>query len=100
MILIFLKNLQNQKNQSKKKKKSRTLKNAIILLNGKQKVLNEYPNSKQGKRLTSILDNQLKILTPKEMLQRLSLARSQVKASNISDNLLNESYEAEWILYL
>ena len=34
------------------------------------------------------------------MLQRLSLARSQVKASNISDNLLNENYEAEWILYL
>ena len=100
MILIFLKNLQNQRNQSKKKKKSRTLKNAIILLNGKQKVLNEYPSSKQGKRLTSILDNQLKILTPKEMLQRLSLARLQVKASNISDNLLNESYEAEWILYL
>ena len=30
MILIFSKNLQNQKNQSKKKKKALTLKNAII----------------------------------------------------------------------
>ena len=34
MTLIFLKNLQNQKNQSKKGKKTLTLKNAIILLNG------------------------------------------------------------------
>ena len=32
MILIFLKNLQNQKNQSEKETKSLTLKNAIILL--------------------------------------------------------------------
>ena len=32
MILIFLINLQNQKNQSEKETKSLTLKNAIILL--------------------------------------------------------------------
>ena len=37
---MFLKNLQNQENQSKKK--SLTLKNAIILLNGRQKVLNAF----------------------------------------------------------
>ena len=37
---------------------------------------------KQGKRL--------KILTPKQMLQRLSIALAQVKASNTSENLLSE----------
>ena len=32
----------------------------------------------------------LKILTPKQMLQRLLIALAQVKAGNISENLLNE----------
>ena len=32
----------------------------------------------------------LKILTPKQMLQRLPLALAQVKAGNISENLLNQ----------
>ena len=32
----------------------------------------------------------LKILAPKQMLQRLSIALAQVKAGNNSENLLNE----------
>ena len=32
----------------------------------------------------------LKILTPKQMLQRLPIALAQVKARNRSENLLNE----------
>ena len=32
----------------------------------------------------------LKILTPKQMLQRFSIALAQVKAGNNSENLLNE----------
>ena len=32
----------------------------------------------------------LKILTPKQMLQRLSIALARVKASNNSESLLNE----------
>ena len=32
----------------------------------------------------------LKILTPKQMLQRLSIALAQVKAGNTSENLMNE----------
>ena len=32
----------------------------------------------------------LKILTPKQMLQRLPIALAQVKASNNSESLLNE----------
>ena len=38
--------------------------------------------AKQGTRL--------KILTPKQMLQRLPIALPQVKTSNNSENLLNE----------
>ena len=33
----------------------------------------------------------LKILSPKQMLQRLPIALAQVKAGNKSENLLNES---------
>ena len=56
MILIFLKNLQNQKNQLKMKKKTLTFKKPILLLNGRQKVLNAFesgifPKIKQGKGL-------------------------------------------------
>ena len=56
---------------------------------------------------------ELKIVTPKQILQRLPIALAQVKASNTSENLLNEVrqviyslYQAEeftkkeWILYL
>ena len=35
-------------------------------------------------------NSKLKILTPKQMLQRLPIALAQVKAGNNSENLLNE----------
>ena len=38
----------------------------------------------------------LKILTPKQMLQRLPVALAQVKAGNISENLLNQ---VRWKIY-
>ena len=56
-----LKNLQNQKNQSENKRDT-TLKTAIILLNGRQRVLNAFesrafPKRKQGEGLKSISAN-------------------------------------------
>ena len=90
MIFIFLKNLQIQKISLKRKRKALTLKNAILLLNGRQNVLNAFeigifPKRKQGNGLTSILDKvfnhkQLRILTPKQILLRLPIALEQVKA--------------------
>ena len=41
----------------------------------------------------------LKILTPKQMLQRLPIALAQVKAGNNSENLLNEIREIIYSLY-
>ena len=41
----------------------------------------------------------LKILTPKQMLQRLPIALAQVKAGNISKNLLNEIKQIMHSLY-
>ena len=53
----------------------------------------ECLQEKQGKRLTNILDQvfnhkQLKILTSKQILQRLPIALAQIKAgNNISEDL-------------
>ena len=41
----------------------------------------------------------LKILTPKQLLQRLPIALAQVKASNHSESLLNEIRQIVYSLY-
>ena len=41
----------------------------------------------------------LKILTPKQMLQRLPIALVQVKAGNDSESLLNEIRQIVYSLY-
>ena len=41
----------------------------------------------------------LKILTPRQMLQRLPIALAQVKAGNNSENLLNEIRRIVYSLY-
>ena len=41
----------------------------------------------------------LKILTPKQMLQRLPIALAQIKAGNNSENLLNEIRKIAYSLY-
>ena len=41
----------------------------------------------------------LKILTPKQMLQRLAITLAQVKAGNISKNLLNQICQIIYSLY-
>ena len=41
----------------------------------------------------------LKILTPKQMLQRLPVAPAQVKAGNNSESLLNEIRQIIYSLY-
>ena len=42
---------------------------------------------------------QLKILTPKQMLQRLPISLAQVKAGNTSENLLDEIKKIIYSLY-
>ena len=41
----------------------------------------------------------LKILTPKQMLQRSPIALAQIKAGNNSENLLNEIRKIAYFLY-
>ena len=44
-------------------------------------------------------DKEIKILTPKQMLQRLPIALAQIKAGNTSENVLNEIRQIIYSLY-
>ena len=79
----------------KKEQKVLTFNNTIRLFEGKQKVLNSFeskifPIEKQAQ------GKGLKLLTLKQMLQRLSMAFAEIKTSNTSENLQNEIHQ---ILY-
>ena len=43
--------------------------------------------------------SKLKVLTPKQMLQKLPIALAQVKAGNNSESLLNEIRQIVYSLY-
>ena len=59
-----------------------------MVLNGfKRKI---FLTKSTGAGLFNTNDSKLKVLTPKQMLQRLPIALAQVKAGNNSENLLNE----------
>ena len=103
--------------KEKKEKKALTIKNATILLNGRQRVLNAFesgifPKGKQiqGRGRPRILGcvafvanvsdhKQLKILTLKEILQRFPITLSQVKSDNTSEHLLDEICQVIYSLH-
>ena len=61
-----------------------------MILKGKRKTAEEQ--TKQD-------GTELKILSPKQMLQRLPIALAQVKAGNNSESLLNEIRQIVYSLY-
>ena len=72
--------------------------------NGRKKVLNAFESKifsikSKGSGLLNTDHSKLKILTPKQMVQRLPIALSQVKAGNNSENLLNEIRQIVYSLY-
>ena len=54
---------------------------------------------KQIKKQKTIHGEPFKILTPKQMFQRLPIALAQLKPSNTSENLLNEICQVIYSLY-
>ena len=68
-----------------------------MVLNGfKSKI---FLTESTGAGLFNTDNSKLKILTPKQMLQRLPIALAQVKAGNNSEDLLNEIREIIYSLY-
>ena len=58
-----------------------------------------FPLKSNGSGLLNTNHSKLKILTPKQMLQRLLIALAQVKAGNNSESLLNEIKQIVYFLY-
>ena len=83
-----------------------TIKNTKNLYDSRQKIIDLF-NSYSKIRYEAIYKSKqnkterkgLKILTPKQMLQRLPIAVAQVKARNNSENLLNEIRQIIYSLY-
>ena len=62
-------------------------------------MFNEYAKNMSKNIYESKQGTGLKILTPKQMLQRLPIALPQIKAGNNSDSLLNEIRQIVYSLY-
>ena len=58
----------------------------VVLKAFQSGIFHKLEESQKGERV----NEQLKILTPNQMLKRLPIALAQVKAGNSSDSLLNE----------
>ena len=84
--------------QNKKEEKARIYGNVNKIPKGKQKVLNGFKSKIFPiKKPTHVTD--LKILTIKQVLQRLLIALAQVKAGNTSERLRNEICQVIYSLY-
>ena len=62
-------------------------------------MFDDYSRIASEAKYKSKYGESLKILTPKQMLQRLPIALAQVKAGNTSENLLKEIRQIIYSLY-
>ena len=94
VLNVFKSNLNKLSNgRFRSKEQENALKNIKVPQESREvviKLFNDYSsNASEGKYRTKFGDG-LKILTPKQMLQRLPIALAQVKAANKFKNLLNK----------
>ena len=104
MILGILEIKQDRKMIRKNKKKKLFLKTWIIFFEAREILLDRFDSKIflikfKGSGILNTDHSKLKILTPKQMLQRLPIALAQVKAGNNSENLLNEIRQIVYSLY-
>ena len=62
-------------------------------------MFNNYPRGNSRRTYESRQRKGFKILTPKQMIQRLSIALAQIKAGNNSESSLNEIRQIVYCLY-
>ena len=102
-IMNFRKNTK-PKSQEKKQEKEIVLENLYDFFEGREKVLDAFKSKiffikSKGAGILNPNHFKLKILTHKQMLQRLPIALAQVKAGNNSESLLNEIRQIVYSLY-
>ena len=67
--------------------------------NEAMKFYDDYSSMMSEAKYKATKGTGLKILTPKQMLQRLPIALAQVKGGNNSENLLNEIRQTVYSLF-
>ena len=92
------------RSEEKKQEKEVVLQNLYNLLEGREKTLDAFESKiflskSKGAGVLNPDHSKLKILSPKQMLQRLQIALVQVKAGNNSESLLNEIKQIVYSLY-
>ena len=92
---LILGKKQNQEVKKKKTRKKIVLQNLYNFFEGREKVLDVFESKifsikSKGSGILNPDHSKLKILTPKQMLQRLQITLTQVKAGNNSEILSNE----------
>ena len=100
-ILNFKKKAK-RKSLEKKQQKNTFLKTYIIFLKVEKEFFNAFDSKIfliKSKGTDFLGHSNLKILTPKQMCQRLPIALAQVKTGNTSENLLNEIKQIIYSLY-
>ena len=91
---------QNDKIQRKNKKKRVFLKTCMHFLRvDKEFLIKIFPTKTKGTGYSDSEHSNLKIVIPKQMLQRLPIALAQVKAGNNSENSLNEIRQIVYSFY-
>ena len=75
-----------------------------IFFKGREKVLDAFESKifsikSKSSGFLNLDRSKLKILTPKQMLERLPIALVQVKVGNNSESLLNEIRQIFYLLY-
>ena len=83
------------RSQEKKQEKEIVLKNLFNFFEGREKTLDAFESKlfltkSRGSGILNPDHSKLKVITSKQMLQRLPIALAQVKAGNNSESLLNE----------
>ena len=95
-----------KKDAKKSKEQKNTIYNIEMLYKARNEAIKFYDDysltiseAKTKAKQNETKGTALKILTPKQMLQRLPIALAQVKAGNNSENLLNEITQIIYSLY-
>ena len=102
----FLNKLSDMKIGKKTPEQKEVINNLEKFYNSREEVINFFrdyvemlSDANYDARKNKAERKGLKILTPKQMLQRLPIALAQVKAGNNSENLLNEIRQIIYSLY-
>ena len=101
--VIFKANLNRiLKGRFKSEEQKRALENIKLLYESRKatiELFNECSSIASEAKYKTKYGECLKILNPKQMLQRLPMALAQVKVGNTSENLLNEIRQTTYSLY-